>query len=140
MQSNQVIKLGVALVLVIAAIFWYGSRMSDDIPDDPQSKTWFMCSECKFPEQLSDRKFNDRKQATALAQQSDAQGQGGKPRIGRAAQQTMILKCSQCGKYTERPATKCPKDGEIVIAKTDDGSPGKCPKCGWVVGTPAPRS
>src|SRR5438270_10097207 len=137
MRQNQLIWVGVIGLLIVGAIF--GNRvvsgwLNGGIPDDKASATYFMCANCKYVQQLTDRDYDKQKKATMVAQQEA--GKEGAPRAGRARMAQFVLQCPKCKQINFRPARKCPNDGEIFLDRTEDGSPNKCPKCGAVAGSP----
>jgi hypothetical protein len=132
MSANN-IKLAVAVVVLLAAgtIYHFTSDpASNDSGDD--TKTEWYCTACNKPfvltaaELAKSMRLAERevKKESGPTDAPQARGRGNVTTVN-------IAKCPFCKEWHGEAARTCAKCGEIFPAKTKEGEPTVCPKCGW---------
>ncbi len=128
---NDGIKIGVSIAILGAAgLLWYRLSGPEDIPDDPQSVTYWKCADCDHVMELTDRGYHQRRALThqAMSQQSD---KGTVQVVGRARALQKVLICENCEHISAHNSNKCPDCATVFRDRNKDGSYNLCPECGW---------
>lgn len=131
MNSKDIVKLALAIVLLVAAglYFAYGGREAEDTGDD--TKTEWFCTSCNKPFELTAAQVAESMRLQERPTDSPV-GPGEAQARGRGAVRTFnIAKCPFCNQWSGEAARKCPECGEIFLARTKEGTAALCPKCGW---------
>lgn len=129
-------KLALAVVLFAAAAVLGVRAMTAEENDAsmPDRNSFFKCADCGHAFSLSEA---DLLKTKSYLVRGDSAATGNKPGprmlgVDRARREVYVLQCTnaKCGHYAARVAYRCPKDTEVFIARSDEGEPQKCPKCG----------
>ncbi|GMV98038.1 MAG: hypothetical protein AMXMBFR83_23910 [Phycisphaerae bacterium] len=116
----------IVLALSAAGYFTWRSRApGDEQADTPESAVPYVCANCGQVVRLTpadfDRIINTPRPGAARSEETRGRSQG--------------LFCEKCNQAALFLGATCPKDGTIVPKLAQDGSAGRCPKCGWAVGS-----
>lgn len=131
------------MAFCVAALGFAGYRLfsgpsyADKIPDDPQLRAGWACTNCGRVYMLTPREqFEWQQEASDFTiggkRASDRDGTEG----GRTSTREIVLGCRECKQMTLRRAAVCPTC-RTAFTPLLKGKPNPCPRCGHVLPLPS---
>lgn len=112
--------LAVAVVLGVVAVFaWRGDPEAAQ-PDTPESAVPYICLKCGHVFDLTPAGYEELTYDGGIKAPSN-----------RQSASPALLRCPECKELASVGAYACPNDGTMIPGRQADGTPGRCPKCGW---------
>jgi DNA-directed RNA polymerase subunit RPC12/RpoP len=121
-RKGLIIKISIIVVALGVALYFTFRGGEEDIhPNTPESAEAYVCLDCGHQFKLTPREFHDLLDENKV-QLADEY---------KAGSQNMVA-CPQCGKMTGVLARECPNHpGTFFPGRMADGTPGRCPTCGF---------
>lgn len=120
-KSALALKISVIVVAIAAAVFFaLRGREETEQPDAAEDAMAYICLDDNHVFNLTPKTFQD------MSRRGDVKTEGQRLDEGRT-----FVRCPTTKQFTAVPAIKCPKDGTFFPGRLKDGTPGKCPTCGY---------
>ena len=123
-ESNKTalaLKIGVIVIALGTAVgYTMFNRETDEQPNAAEDAMPYICLDDNHVFNITPQQFQD------MSRQGEVKTEGKRLDEGRS-----FVRCPTTKQFTGVPAIKCPKDNAFFPGRVKDGTPGKCPKCGY---------
>lgn len=128
MAGKEIGKIGVAVVILAAAVVLYVWRSKANEAAVDEATTYWYCTKTNKSFTLTgNQNESDVRYARQKAEENTEEG----PTARRTGDYITVAKSPYTHDFTGIPAAKCPNCGEIFALETSGKKATVCPKCHW---------